>query len=223
MKIGILPALAIAVISRADSLEDVLTRMDTAAKAFKSYSANVKIEEYEKILDEKIPSDGSMRMQRGKNGVAGIVDFSGGLKPFIVHLDGTKFQKYFPKANETQEGNLRKLVASFDQMMLLGFSTTREEMLRDYVVKLGGKDRVGSVDTTRIVLTPKSAETLKTIKTIDLWIPDGQGYPIQEKEAQPNGDYKLVTYSNLKVNPDLPPSAFELPPEAARAKKTKLN
>jgi outer membrane lipoprotein-sorting protein len=221
----LMPALVLALggLLRADSLDDVLARMDADAKAFKSYSANVKTEEYEKVIDEKIPSTGVMRFQRAKNGVSGIVDFSSGPKPFIVHLDGTKFQKYFPKANEIQEGNLRQMAATMDQMLLLGFSVTRDDMMRDYTIQLGSVEKVGSVQTSRIVLKPKSTDTQKTVRTIELWIPDGKGYPIQEKETAPNGDYYFGTFSDLQVNPQLPPSAFELPAAAAKAKRTKLN
>jgi outer membrane lipoprotein-sorting protein len=223
MKKRILLALAIAGIARPDSLEDVLARMDSAARAFKSYSANVKMVDYTKIIDETVPSAGSMRFQRSKNGLSGIVDFSAGKDPYIVHLDGPKGQKYLPKANEIQEFNLRKLAPTMDQILLLGFSVTREDMLRDYDVKLGGPDKVGSTETTRIVLTPKSAETLKVVRTIELWIPDGKGYPIQEKEMEPNKDYRLATYSDLQLNPTLPASAFELPASASRAKRIKEN
>jgi outer membrane lipoprotein-sorting protein len=223
MKKRILLALAIAGIVRPDSLEDVLARMDTAARAFKSYSANVKMVDYTKIIDETVPSAGSMRLQRSKNGLAGIVDFSAGKDPYIVHLDGPKGEKYLPKANEIQEFNMKKVAATLDQMLLLGFSVTRDDMLRDYDVKLGGPDKVDSTETTRIVLTPKSAEMLKLVKTIELWIPDGKGYPIQEKETAPNKNYRLATYSDLQVNPPLPASAFELPAAAARAKKIKEN
>jgi outer membrane lipoprotein-sorting protein len=216
-------ALAIASVARPDSLEDVLTRMDASAKAFQSYSADVNIIEYQKILDDKVPSSGSMRLQRGKNGVSGIVDFSAGPKPVIYHLDGPKVQQYFPKANEIQETNMRKISGAIGQMLLLGFSVTREEMTRDYDLSLGGPDKVGAMQTTRIVLKPKSADTLKTVKIIELWIPEGKGYPTQEKESAPNGDYYLLTYSGLQLNPALPPSAFELPPAAAKAKRTKLN
>jgi hypothetical protein len=220
----ILLALAMAAIARpADSLDDILAHIDTAAKVFQSYSADVKIIQYKKIFDDKIPSEGSMHLQRVKNGLAGIVDFSAGPKPFILHFDGPKFQKFYPKANEIQEGNLQKFAATVDQMMLLGFSTSREEMLRDYAVQLGSVEKVGSQETTRIVLTPKSAESRKSVTTIELWIPGGKGYPVQEKETSPNGDYRLATFVNLQLNPTLPPSAFQLPPAAKGAKVTKLN
>jgi outer membrane lipoprotein-sorting protein len=219
----ILLALAITGIARPDSLADVLTRLDTAAKGFRSYSADVKFVRYEKILDDKIPATGSIRLQRGKNGISGIVDLNEGEKPSTIHVDGPKFEQYFPKANDVQFGNMRKLSGLVDQMLLLGFSVTREEMTRDYEISLGGLEKVDSMQATRIVLTPKSAETLKSVKSIELWVPDGMGYPIQEKVSAHNGDYKLATYSNLHLNPTLPPSAFELPPAAAKAKRTKLN
>jgi outer membrane lipoprotein-sorting protein len=223
MRKRILLALAIAAIARADSLDDVLARMDSAAKEFKSYSANVKWLDYTKIINEKDETNGAMRLQRTKSGVSGIVDFSSAQDPYIVHVDGAKGQKYLPKANEIQDFNMRKFAGTLDQLLLLGFSVTREEMQRDYDIKLGGAEKVDSVETTRIILAPKSAETLKLIKTIELWIPDGKGYPTQIKRATPSGNYQLFTFSNLQLNPPLPPAAFELPASASRAKRIKEN
>jgi outer membrane lipoprotein-sorting protein len=219
----ILLALAIAAVARPDSLEDVLAHMDSAAKEFKSYSADVKMVDYTKIINETDETHGSMRLGRGKNGVSGIVDLTSGPDHHIYHFDGPKVEEFLPKAGETHVYNMHKSGASIDQFLLLGFSVTREELLRDYAVKLGSAEKVGSTDTTRVVLTPKSAETLKIVKTIELWIPDGKGNPIQEREDEPSGNYRLVTFSNLKLNPNLPPSAFELPPEAAHAKRIKMN
>jgi outer membrane lipoprotein-sorting protein len=224
MRKRILLALAITAIARPDSLEDVLARMDSAAKEFKSYSANVKWLDYTKIINEKDETNGAMRLQRTKSGVSGIVDFSSAQDPYIVHVDGTKGQKYLPKANEIQDFNMRKFAGTLDQLLLLGFSVTREEMQRDYDIKLGGAEKVDSVGTTRIILAPKSAETLKMIRTIELWIQDGKGYPIQIKRTTaPSGNYQIFTFSNLQLNPPLPPTAFELPPSASRAKKIKEN
>jgi outer membrane lipoprotein-sorting protein len=223
MRTRLLLAVAIAGIARPDSLEDVLARMDAAAREFKSYSANVKWVDYTKIINEKDEAAGSMRLQRNKNGVSGIVDFSGGPDPYIIHLDGAKGQKYLPKANEIQDYNMRKFGATLDQMLLLGFSVTREEMLRDYEVKPGSAEKIASDETMRIVLTPKSAETLKVVKSIELWILDGKGYPIQIKKTTPSGNYDVATFSNLQLNPQLPASAFDLPASASKAKRIKEN
>ena len=223
---GLLPALALALafagVARPDSLEDVLGRMDAAAKEFKSYSTDVKRLDYTKIIDEKDETSGTMRLRRDKNGVSGVMKFTSGQDSYTLGISGGTVKKYLPKANEVQIYNVRKSAVTLDQFLLLGFDTTREELLRDYDVTLVGLDKVGSVDTTRILLKPKSAETLKLVKTIELWFPNGKGYPIQQKGTEPSGNYKLATFSNQQVNPPLPPSAFEFAVPAG-AKQIKEN
>jgi outer membrane lipoprotein-sorting protein len=42
----------------------------------------------------------------------------------------------------------------------------------------------------------------------------GQTYAIQQKVTEPNGDYNLWLYSDAKLNPDLPDSAYDFVPPA---------
>jgi outer membrane lipoprotein-sorting protein len=42
-----------------------------------------------------------------------------------------------------------------------------------------------------------------------LWITEGN-YPIQEKLLEPSGDWILVNYSNVRINPALDPGVFTL-------------
>ncbi len=50
---------------RADSLEDVLTRMDQLAKNFKSFSAKIAHTKYEKLLDDSTNTEGVVRACSG--------------------------------------------------------------------------------------------------------------------------------------------------------------
>ena len=59
----------------------------------------------------------------------------------------------------------------------------------------------------------------KLITKIELWIPEGQSNPIRAKfSAQLSKNYEMVDYSDIKVNPALPDSAFklELPPNVKK-------
>jgi len=105
-----------------------------------------------------------------------------------------------------------------DQFILLGFGSTAAEIRKGYDVKLGGAEQLDGVATTRIELTPKEGEAKKMVTRIELWIPEGQGNPIQEKVTEPSRNYHLFVYSSLKANPSLPDSAFELnlPPGVKR-------
>jgi hypothetical protein len=89
--------------ARGASLDDVLARMDTAAKQFESYSATAKVLEYRKLFpDDKDEQTGSFRLRRIKSGVGGIMDLSAGQDPKVFHFNGPELEIYFPKAGETQ-------------------------------------------------------------------------------------------------------------------------
>jgi hypothetical protein len=49
------------------------------------------------------------------------------------------------------------------------------------------------------------------VQKLELWIPvEGDPYPLREKNIEPSRDYRLVTYSELKINPPLQPNALQL-------------
>jgi outer membrane lipoprotein-sorting protein len=47
---------------------------------------------------------------------------------------------------------------------------------------------------------------------IQLWIPEDKGNPIQEKllSGKESKDYNLWVYSNMRINPAIPDSDFEM-------------
>jgi outer membrane lipoprotein-sorting protein len=194
---------------RADSLSEVLARMDRAAKNFMAVTADVKRIDYTAVLDESKESSGTMALRRTKNGNELLVKFSEP-DPYDLELSGHTAKKYSPRANTVEIYDTNKL-ASAEKVMLAGFGVSAADLGKDYDIKLVGPENIGSVPTTHIELTPKSADVRKSYAAkIDLWIPDGQANPIREKLTAPSKDYNLWTYSNLKVNPPLPDSAFRL-------------
>ncbi|HEY1754606.1 MAG TPA: outer membrane lipoprotein carrier protein LolA [Bryobacteraceae bacterium] len=208
-------------LSAADSIEDVLARMDGAARQFKSYSAAVKQQEYTKAVHDTYESNGFMRFKRGKNGVEGILDLTSGPDRTVIHLNGSTVEVYLPKASTVEIYKAGQFASMLDQMLLLGFSVTRDEMKRDYEIKLDGMETVNSTPAARLVLTPKSAEALKYVVSIELWIPDGKGNAIRQRLNQPKGNYRMATFSDLRLNPPLPDSDFQLslPKDVKRIKE----
>src|SRR5580658_5633435 len=194
---------------RADSLSEVLARMDSAAKNFMAVTADVKRTDYTAVLDESKESSGTMALRRTKNGNELLVKFSEP-DPYELQLSGHAVKKYSPRANTVEIYDSNKLGIA-EKMMLVGFGVSAADLHKDYDIKLVGSENIGSVPTTHIELTPKSADVHKNYATkIDLWIPDGQANPVREKLTEPSKDFLLSTYSNLKVNPSLPDSAFRL-------------
>lgn len=200
----------------ADSLDDVLKRMDQAAAKFRSLNANVRHTDYTDVLSDTEVEEGTFKiLKRAKSGVVLLAEFNG-RDARKVWMSGNTVKIYYPKANSVDIIDTRKFTKSADQLLLVGFGVPRAELEKMYNISLGGSETIGTTKTTRIDLKPKSAEAKKLFNVIQLWIPDGQGNPIQEKvlSGKDNKDYKLFQFSDEKIrstsDPELPASDFEL-------------
>jgi outer membrane lipoprotein-sorting protein len=196
-------------VMRAESLAAILARMDRSAIEFHSVTATVKRVDYTDVVDDKSNSEGIMSLMRTKTGAVTLIQFKTP-EPRSVHISDHTLQVYYPKANTVEIYDTAKFTSRVDQFLLLGFGTTAAELNRTYELKALGTEKVAGVAATRIELTPKSAEMKKLFTKIELWVPEGQDKPIQEKVTEPSKNYLQVTYSEMKVNPLLPASFFEL-------------
>jgi outer membrane lipoprotein-sorting protein len=196
-------------LAQAETMDDVLARMDRAAAEFRSLSANMKRVQFTAVLSESSEMDGVVRLKRAKGGTVGVIEFQQP-EPRTILINGKAVQIFYPKANTLEIYDASKYTASMDQILLLGFGTSSTELKKSYELKDGGPQKIGSTDTTRIELTPKSADLKKLITKIEMWIPEGQSNPIRVKFNEPSRNYELVDYSAIKPNPPLPDSAFDL-------------
>lgn len=209
MKIAFITLMFFAGLAPAEPLADVLARMDRAAAEFHSLSAQMKRVQYTAVLSESSEMDGVLRLRHVKAGTEGLIEFQQP-EQRTVSIKGKSVQIYYPKAKNLEVYDASKYSSNMDQILLLGFGTTSAELKKSYDIKDGGAQKINGVDTTRIELTPRSDELKKLITKIELWIPEGQNNPVRAKFSEPSKNYELVDYSDIKVNPDLPDSAFAL-------------
>jgi outer membrane lipoprotein-sorting protein len=202
----------LASLTRGQSLDAVLVRMDQAAKTFHSLTADVQRTDYSSLFSETNVEDGKFKMmKRAKTGVVLLADFTG-RDSRKISIAGTKVLIYHPKANSVDEYDTRKFTKSADLLILVGFGTSRADLEKKYNMSLGGSETIGGKKTTRIDLKPKSIEEKNFFNVIQLWIPDGEGNPIQEKilSGKESKDYNLLLFSNEVINPSIPDADFEL-------------
>jgi hypothetical protein len=201
---------------RADTLDQVLGRMDQAAPKFRSMSTTFSASEYSDLFGDTKVEDGSFKMRKhAKTGVVLLADFTG-QDARKMRIAGSQIEIYHPKANSVDIYNTGKIIKSVDQFLLVGFGTTRAELAKTYNIALGGTETIDGIQTTRLELTPKSAELKNLFNKIQLWIPDGQSNPIQEKviSGKKGKDYHLFQFKNAQIrtaaDPAFPDSDFEL-------------
>jgi len=217
VKIALSILMLSAAVAPAEPLADILARMDRAAGEFHSLSAQMKRVQFTAVLSESSEMEGALRLKRTKGGTLGLIEFQQP-EQRTVFINGKSVEIYYPKANSVEIYDASKYTSNMDQILLLGFGTSSAELKKSYDFKDGGAQKINGADATRIELTPRSAELQKLITKIELWIPEGQSNPVRAKFSEPSKNYELVDYSDIKVNPALPDSAFalKLPPNVKK-------
>ena len=188
------------------SLDPLLARMDQNALTFKSMRAKLRHLSYVAVIKEDNVSTGTIGMKRSKREAMVLVEFTAP-DPKTVALAGTKVEIYLPNMKTVEEYDFGR---SAEKYMALGFGASGKELKADYSLRELGADTVNGQKAVRIELIPKAKEVLQQFPKIELWISEATGYPAQQKLYQTGGDYMLITYSDVVINPNLPDSAFKL-------------
>jgi len=192
-----------------DPLENLLGRMDQAAASFHTMSANVRWVEHTAVINDDTVDTGSMFLKRSKRDMRMRVEF---LEPDrkSVALHEAKLEIYYPKMQTVEEYDIGSHRDLFEVFLLVGFGTSGKDLAAAYSMKVLGEEEVSGQKTTRIELVPKSPEVLKNLKKLELWISQSEVYPVQQKFYLPAGDYKLVTYTSVRMNPPLSDAELKL-------------
>jgi outer membrane lipoprotein-sorting protein len=185
----------------AQTLNDVMARMDKTAPLFKSMTADMKRDVHTAIVNDDSWDNGTIKVKRDKAATLMLIELKGP-DAKAVSFDGKEAGIYYPKmklVNYYNAGDKRDLI---DDFLLLGFGNTSAELAAKYEVSFKGTENIDGKPTTHIQLLPKSKEVLRRLKRADLWISDATGLPIQQQLfLAASGDFMLVTYSNVKMNP----------------------
>lgn len=203
--VRVLCALALAATARSQSVDAVLARMDQAAPSFHGMSANVSMREYNALLQSATTQTGTLQMQRSKKGeVRAILSFTGGEgSARTFGFFGKQLRAYYPALHAYQDYNVGKNGGVVNQYLLLGFGSSGKDLARSYSIKFLGTEKVAGVDTSKLELTPNDPAVQQNLKTILMWIPNDGANPVQQQFYEPSGNYRMLTYTDIKVNPPI--------------------
>lgn len=196
--------LAFAAALTAQSLEAVLARMDQAAPNFRGVTADVKMQTFTAILSDTTVENGTLRMQRLKTAdVRAIIDFSAQTDARVIAFLGNIVRIYYPNLKAYQDYEVGKNSDVLNQFLLLGFGSSGRQLAQSYQITNEGSEKLAGQDTTKLLLVPKDQKVKEHLAKIEMWIPDSAAYPLQQQFYEPSGNYRIVTYTNLKINPPM--------------------
>lgn len=184
----------------AESWSQLQARMDKAAASFHGMTASLKRLTHTAVINDDTEETGTVTMRKVGRRAQGLIDFTSPDKKTVAFAD-RKLEIYFPKIKTVQEFDLGAHGEQLDQFLMIGFGTTGKDVAQAYAVKVLGEDSVQGHPATKLELTPKTKEARKYLKKLELWIPEGETYPIRERLYEPSGNYTVVSYDDLKINP----------------------
>jgi outer membrane lipoprotein-sorting protein len=198
----------------ANSLDKVLAQMDQQAANFRNAQANFAWDQYTVVVDDHDLQEGVIYFRHQPNREmqmsAEIMRANG--KPIakvVLFADGM-VKLYEPKIDRVTEYDAGKNKAAFESFLVLGFGGGGHDMLKSFDVKYQGTEKVQGVDTAKLELTPKSPKVRAMFNKIILWIDPARGVSVQQQFFDPDGNYRLAKYNNIKLNEKINDDVFKL-------------
>lgn len=203
---------------RAQSVDEILARMDKAAPSFHAISADIRMLTFTAILSDTTTENGTLKMQRLKSSdVRAIIDFTQQTDARVIAFLGKTVRIYYPKLHEYQDYDLGKNSNILNQFLLLGFGSSGKELAQSYNITAEGAEKVAGQDTTKLLLIPKDKKVTEHLQKVEVWIPNDAAYPVQQQFYEPSGNWRKATYTNVQLNPPIPGTlVLQLPPGTKR-------
>jgi outer membrane lipoprotein-sorting protein len=212
--IVLLPILALLGLVRAQQqtreLDSVLKKMDTAAANFRTTQADFEWDRYEKVIDEVDDIQfGTLYLRRTGNEIEMKADIKKPELKYVLFANG-KVQVYQPKPDQVTVYDAGKNRADIESYFVLGFGGSGQDLVKSYEVSYLGPETINDIATAKLQLTPKSTKVKNNVARIFLWIDLQRGVSVQQQFFEPQGDYRLAKYSNIRINERIADEVFHL-------------
>ena len=196
------------------NLQTVLSLMDRTAATLHTVQTDFAWDDYERVVDSHDKQTGVMYFSRsGKQ--SKNVEMSAESKtpaPKFVLFNGKAgtVQVYEPRIDRLTPYSVGKNKADFEAFLVLGFGGAGSDLERSFKLDYAGTEPVNGVACYQLKLVPLAASARNTFDSITLWIDAKRGIALQQRFDQGGGNYRVATYSNIKLNEKLPNGVFKL-------------
>jgi outer membrane lipoprotein-sorting protein len=194
---------------RSEDINAVLAKMDEAAKNFKSAQADFEWDQYQRVVEDHDIQKGQIYFRHTKTGVDAAVKVVSPEPKQVVFKDG-KLSLYQPKIDQVTEYKANASRADVESFMSLGFGASGKDLARNFGIKLEGWETVDGVRTAKLDLTPKQEKLKSSLSRVLLWLDPEKNISMKQQFFEPNGDYRLTHYTNIKVNGKVSDDVFRL-------------
>ncbi len=220
---AVLLAASLSIGAQTPKLQTILGQLDTASSHFKSAQANVKYDNYTRVVRASDVQTGTMYVERaGSADRMGAVFFDQGAKvpSKVLSYDGGTLQVYSPGTNQDDIFKAGANQAKYESFLTLGFGGSGKALQQAWDITDQGAEMIGDgsqqVNTEKLDLVSKDANVQNMFKHITIWIDPARGVSLKQKFFAPNGDTRTADYSNIKLNTSIDKKIYSISKKANR-------
>jgi len=195
--------------SSSAELEKVLNQMDTLAATFNTAEAEFVWNQYTKVVNETDTQSGKVYFRRSSKETEMAADITQPTAKYVLYQNST-VRVYEPGIDQVTVYNTGKNRAEVESFLVLGFGGRGHDLRKSFEVSFQGYEDVGGLHAVKLNLVPKTAKARNVFDHLTLWIDPARGLSVQQQFVEPQGDYRLAKYSNIKLNQSIPADVFKL-------------
>jgi outer membrane lipoprotein-sorting protein len=195
-------------------LSSVLSQMDAAAAKFKNAQADVRYDNYTKIVNDHDIETGSIFIERsGATKRMGAVFYNAGASTpaRIVNFDGNTLHIYTVGTAQVDVFKAGANQAKYDSFLTLGFGGSGKDLQRAWDITDQGSETIDGVKTQKLDLVSKDPSVKDTFTHITIWIDPSRSVSLKQIFFAPNGDTRTASYSNIRLNGKVNEKPFTIP------------
>ncbi|MGA3134054.1 MAG: hypothetical protein ABSD59_25125 [Terracidiphilus sp.] len=195
--------------AHAEDKASVLARLDTAAIGFHTVTATVEFDtiQTDPIYNKDVMT-GTAYYERNSHFEMAVhfaayngrptkrgYTFSGGT---LLYSDTGKEKdaKPYPEASK------------YEGYFSLGFGASGKALADKWNITYVGKETIDGISTDKLELVAKDPDVLKLFPKVTVWLDTARAVSLKQVFDEGDGQSRVCTYTNIKVNQPLPKNAF---------------
>ena len=197
--------------ANAARLSDTVKKLDAASTKFQSAQADVKKENYEKVVRDTTTTVGIIYFLRGSSSTQMGAKMNPPEERTVEYKNGV-VRLFTPGTNTlTTYATTQGQTATVDAFLTLGFGGSGSDLVKAWNVDDQGQEQMsdgkGQVKVERLVLTPKQKGTFTQVT---LWIDLDRGVSLKQEFVMTDGDKQTATYTNIRYNQKVDERPYEI-------------
>lgn len=199
-------------LAQSPQLSTVLNQLDAATARFKSAQANVKYDNYVRVVRDHTVQTGTLFIERSGGGQqmgAVFYDVGPDGKPAktpakVLNYDGGTLRIYSPGVNQVDIFKAGANQAKYESFLTLGFGGSGKALQQAWKITDQGPETLNDsgqqVKTEKLDLVSKDPGVVNMFTHVTIWADPARGISLKQIFYAPNGDTRTAEYSNIKLN-----------------------